>query len=106
MNITVQPKPKVDHTRPFHETVVETINQASSSDMDCLAPLIKATTIPKGHDEIIVAWNKRRKEMGWGSEDLGVPANLLEQKQTSIKKANDDKKGISFHLVSQALCKQ
>ena len=84
-------------TRPFHEVIVEVIRRASSAQLECLATLIKATNVPKGHDEIIVVWNKRRKEMFWGDEDLGVPANLLEQKQTSAKKAKGERKGINLN---------
>ena len=75
--------------RPFHETVVEAIQQASSAGLVCLGTLIRATKIPKGHDEIIAAWNERRKVMHWGDDDLGVPASLLEQKEIEI--ANEKK---------------
>ncbi|TSC80072.1 MAG: hypothetical protein G01um101429_276 [Parcubacteria group bacterium Gr01-1014_29] len=67
---------------PFHETIVEVIGRASSRDLECLGALIKATNVPKGHDEIIAAWEKRRQELGWmPRQDLGVPADLLKQKQ-------------------------
>lgn len=72
--------------RPFHETIVDAIRGASSEELEFLATLIKATDIPKGHDEIIAAWDQRRKGMCWGDEDLGVPADLLEQKQEAAEK--------------------
>ena len=72
--------------RPFHETIVDAIRRADGHEFQCLAMLIKATKIPKGHDEIIVAWNQRRQEMVWGDEDLGVPADLLKQKQEAAEK--------------------
>lgn len=72
--------------RPFHETIVEAIRRASSAELECLATLIKGTEVSKGCDEIIVAWNERRKEMCWGDEDLGVPAILLEQKNFEREK--------------------
>lgn len=77
--------------RPFHETIVEAIHRASSGDeLQCLAMLIKETKVPKGHEEIIVAWNQRRQEMAWGNADLGVPADLLEQKQEAAEKAKKE----------------
>lgn len=72
-------KPETEQ-RPFHETIVDAIRQASSTQLECLATLIKATKVPKGHDEIIAAW----KAMCWG-KDLGVPASLLKQKQATTK---------------------
>ena len=59
-------------TRPFHETIVEAIRCASSANMECLAMIIKATKVPKGHDAIIAAWEERRKAFCWGDEDFGV----------------------------------
>ena len=72
--------------RPFHETIVEAIRRASSNELQCLATLIRETKVPKGHDEIIAAWNQRRQEIAWGDEDLGVPTDLLEQKQEAAEK--------------------
>lgn len=72
--------------RPFHETIVEAISRASSNDLRCLATLIKTTKVPKNHDEIIVAWKQRQQEVGWDDEELGVSANLLEQKREAAEK--------------------
>ncbi|MBI2482262.1 MAG: hypothetical protein HYV76_01730 [Candidatus Vogelbacteria bacterium] len=88
-------------TRPFHETILEAIRQASSTELKCLATLIKATKVPKGHDEIVAVWNERRKAMCWDDEDLGVPANLLEQKQANAKKTEGEKKGINLDDLQQ-----
>lgn len=45
--------------RPFHETIVETIRNARSTDEIChLVLLIEATKIPKDHDKIIAAVNE------------------------------------------------
>ncbi|MFH1112004.1 MAG: hypothetical protein V1712_02950 [Patescibacteria group bacterium] len=75
--------------RPFHETIIDAIRNASSlksnDPLMCLAKLIKETEIPKGHDEIIAAWNQRLPEL-WSGEDFGVPADLLEQKQEAAEK--------------------
>lgn len=58
--------------RPFHETIVDAISQASnSSALACLMALIEATKIPKGHDEIIVALRQRQIKLV-GLSDLGT----------------------------------
>lgn len=74
--------------RPFHETIVDAINRAASSaELAVLAPLIKGTKIPKGHDEIIAAWNDRLNLLGGTRRhDYNVPADLLEQKQEAAEK--------------------
>ncbi|MBI2097598.1 MAG: hypothetical protein HYT46_01540 [Candidatus Vogelbacteria bacterium] len=84
--------------RPFHETVVEAIARVNSYDeLNSIANLIKATKIPKGHDEIVMAWDQRLQGMGCGKhEDRGVPANLLAQKQAAEKAADDLRQ--SFHF--------
>jgi len=68
--------------RPYHETIKEAIHRASNEGMQELAPLIKATIIPKPEaiDEVVLAWNEKCRAMCWGDEDLGVPASLLRQK--------------------------
>lgn len=97
MQVTREPM----STRPFHETIVKAIRQASSVELECLATLIKATSIPEGHQEIIAAWNQRRKEMCWGTEDLDVPAHLLEQQRSSAAKALAGKGTISLDDLQQ-----
>ncbi len=62
--------------RPFHESIVDAIRHASGSELKCLATLIKSTKVPKGHDEIIEAWNERKLD-----DDMCVPADLLAQQQ-------------------------
>lgn len=77
--------------RPFHETIVEAICRAQRlMEMECLATLIKATKIPKGHDEIIVAWRGQCTQFGdddykYDTELFGVPAYLLAQKESAAK---------------------
>ena len=88
-------------TRPFHETIVEAIRRASDTDLLCLATLIKATKVPKGHNEIISAWNERRKALCWGDEDFDVPVSLLEQKQAGVKKSDDDRDRIDLNDLQQ-----
>jgi len=61
--------------KPFHETIVDAIYLAiSSEEMTCLARLIKSTKIPKNHDEILKAWQFATKLMCCQTNDLGVPA--------------------------------
>lgn len=70
---------------PFHESIVETLRlNPGIREMRILATLIKMTRIPKGHDEIITAWNKRSLELGYNNY-LDVPADLLEQRHEAEK---------------------
>ncbi len=71
--------------RPFHETIVDEVRNAGTvEEMMVLVRLIKATSIPKGHDEIIEAWRLRCQAMGWSP--LNVTESLLEQKQEAADK--------------------
>jgi len=74
--------------RPFHESIVDAISTASSAELESLATLIKATKIPKGHDEIVEVWKKRTGEMCMG-DDLGVPADILGQKQVADRETRE-----------------
>ena len=87
----MQKEQEVKQRRPFHETIIEAIRHASSNEMVCLAELIKATKIPKGHEEIIVAWMQRLQEIGYPNFNLDVTADLLEQKQEAEKKEEEKK---------------
>lgn len=70
--------------RPFHETVVDAIRIASSVELQFLGSIIRETNIPGNHDQIIAAWNKRRKELCWDDdEDFGIPEDLLYQKRVA-----------------------
>ena len=86
--------------RPFHKTIIDAIRGASNDDaLMNLGDLIKATKIPKGHDEIIAAWKQRIDRLGSPTifsknlfqKDYGVPADLLEQKQEAEKKKEEKK---------------
>lgn len=72
---------------PWHESVVSFINTASPMEMNFLARQLKATSVPKGHDEISNAWVSRQAELGWKGDDLGVPAEMTEQKSIADEKA-------------------
>lgn len=72
---------------PYHETIKDAIRRATNEDLrHTLAPLIKETGIPDSDaiDEVIAAWIEKTKAMCWGSEDLGVPAALLKQKEAML----------------------
>ena len=67
-------------TRPFHETIVDSITQASSpEEMILLAKIIRETKIPKNYSNIIKAWNIRTSELS--CLDHGVTDAVLRQKQ-------------------------
>jgi hypothetical protein len=66
--------------KPFHESIVDAINIANGGAMSTLAALIKSTKIPKGHDEIVDAWNARVFVLGL-NDDLGVADSVMAQKQ-------------------------
>lgn len=53
-----------DH-KPFHESIVDAINSASSvGEMIVLGQLIEATKVPKGHQAIIEAWTAKSVAFG------------------------------------------
>lgn len=69
--------------RPFHESVVDAIKRSYRVELHHLALLIKETSIPRGHDEVIAAWRKASD-----ADDLyGVVTNLLKQKEEAEEKA-------------------
>lgn len=67
--------------RPFHETIVDAINSASSDNLEALMSLVSKTKIPANHDAIIEAFNNRKKGMGWREESgQDIIESLLQQK--------------------------
>jgi hypothetical protein len=83
--------------RPFHETIIDAINMIgaeprhTADDVDSarrlIAFLIKTTKIPKGHDQIIDAWEKRMARFGWVWPDPSIKASLLKQKEIAAIEA-------------------
>jgi hypothetical protein len=83
--------------KPFHETIVEAINNVtdspesngiqSRSQMLLLAGLIKSTKIPKNHDAISLAWAQNCGMMGFNEDPWGVREYLLEQKREAEAEA-------------------
>lgn len=84
--------------RPFHESVVDAIGCAGGPELALIGAFIRTTKIPKDHDEIALAWERRRKELGWSDEAndaIGVLADLLAQKQEVAEK---EKEGVVVAL--------
>lgn len=94
-----------DERKPFHESVVDAINRADAAQLSFLGDLIKGTKIPKNHDEIVAAWEKRIQEVGiikglsvYRYCVAGVKASLFEQKAEAEEKAKEPSKAeISEH---------
>ena len=83
---------RAEEFRPFHETIVEDIRNATNERLRFIASQLKKTVIPANHDAISEVWDQRRKWMGWAEEDdLGVPASLLRQKENAKAKASSSK---------------
>ena len=81
-----------DILRPFHETIVDAIRNCGTSHAMLFAifPLIKATKIPAGHDEIIEAIDYFFVFAGaqkFARDIREVKASLLAQKVTAQQKA-------------------
>ena len=70
--------------RPFHETVVQSIESASAADMVFLGFLLVRTEIPANHDAIIKAWQKRERRLGLQRNVQFI--ELLEAQKETAKK--------------------
>jgi len=69
--------------RPFHETIVDAINQTSSlQELKCLGKLIEATKIPKGYEEILMAFMGRAFDLR--DDFLKENVNVVAGVQSSI----------------------
>ncbi len=86
-------------TLPFHEAIIGVIDFASRSDLKLIARLLKKTYIPKGHDEIIEAWNKRIKEMYQKDVGLDIPEYLIAKKQEIADNANVEGEGVDLEKL-------
>ncbi len=74
--------------RPFHETIIDYILGADNTELLDIALLIVGTKIPNGHDEIIIAWREKLRNIGWSENSFGVLENLMEREkawQDSLK---------------------
>ncbi|MFA6520587.1 MAG: hypothetical protein WCT44_03210 [Candidatus Paceibacterota bacterium] len=72
-------------SRPFEETILETISEMCIPQVELVANLILRTTINNNHDEIAVAWRERCLELGL-RDHMDVVA-ALEFKRRSIQPA-------------------
>jgi len=45
--------------RPFHESIVQRINEADANQLKEIASLLETTLVPKNHTQIIIAWMTR-----------------------------------------------
>jgi hypothetical protein len=76
--------------RPFHETIVDHIREELDvDDLDSFGRLIMATKIPKNHDAIISAWEKRCRGIddADGFLRFDVLADLLLQRKEAEAEA-------------------
>ena len=71
---------------PLHEWIVKAINNSSFVGIHELVPILTEVAIPKNHDEILEAWNSKRKRLHL-ENDFGVTSSLLEQKKEAEEKA-------------------
>lgn len=71
--------------KPFHESVIDFINDTSADDkpgLTRLAVLLMGTVIPKNHEAIAAAWTNKARQHGAGEqrEKDPLPNEFLEQK--------------------------
>lgn len=86
--------------RPFHESIVGLINGIGKDKeqrpgavfydefrhrLRAYGALLLVTKIPKGHDEIIAAWQAQCQACGL-NDDMGVTESVRAQKEAELKK--------------------
>ena len=75
--------------RPFYETIVSLFSSVSRlEELALLAVLIKETKILNNHDNIAAGWYRLMKRMNV-TDNLGVIADLLIQKEKAEQEAQD-----------------
>lgn len=79
--------------KPFHEVVVEMIPQVGNEELGVLGSLLVRTTIPKDHEKILAAWNKRCTDLGWEPESIAYVADDILLHKTEIEDAQKQKEG-------------
>jgi|SRR3989344_7646746 len=71
--------------RPFHETIIDALDNSYANGMGDLVELIKMTTIPNSHSEIIAAIDKKWGHVSpphkWAGEIAKLKASVLIQEQ-------------------------
>lgn len=93
-------------TRPFHKTIVDAIQWCpgpSNGEIFGLFALIRDTTIPEGHDEIIAAIDNYFDFPGsakYSREIRRVKESILRQKEPSLSKVEGEK-GVNLDELKQ-----
>ncbi len=69
--------------KPFHESIVDAIQETSHWErLNTLGKLITMTKVPKDHDIIIDAWNRKIAELNIGGPWHPVVESLEAQKES------------------------
>jgi hypothetical protein len=87
----VEPINTIVARKPFHEVMIEMIQQASKQELITIGMLLIKTKIPKGHDEIVAVWRRRCDEMEWSLDSTLYVADdvLLHKRQIEAEKQAD-----------------
>ncbi|PKM91289.1 hypothetical protein CVU82_01675 [Candidatus Falkowbacteria bacterium HGW-Falkowbacteria-1] len=73
--------------KPFHESIVDAIDLCQEKDIFILSSILVNTKIPKNHNVIIAAWEKKIEELS--CPDYDVVDAILEQKKEAEEKSVD-----------------
>ena len=84
---TKKPEPQITtiNPRPFHEAIVDIIEQASRADISLLAKIIKSTIILENHVDIVLAWEGRLIKLGL-TKTYQVTVYLVNQRELAKAK--------------------
>lgn len=70
--------------KPFHDSIVDAIQRTQSGlELSRFGLLIKETKIPKGHDDIIDAWNEKAAHFGINDMDVAESVRAQKLKETA-----------------------
>jgi hypothetical protein len=83
--------------KPFHEVVIGFIKGGESVDLRVIGGFLLSTIIPKGHDEIIKAWEARCHELNWKPSDAVVVTESILKHKREIEEAEAKKKESAPH---------
>lgn len=76
--------------KPFHEAIIEMIQESSSDQLEMIGDLLSRTIIPKGHDEIIAAWRSRCYLTDWEHYDTVCVVNTILRHKEGIEKKKEE----------------
>lgn len=78
-------QPRAPHTLlPFHESIVDVINDASFAELPCLQRLLETTAIPENYVNIIVAWERKILAMNYHGNQCSCKADEGNQTRLTI----------------------